>query len=131
MTSQERKQKVIREAYGKKWDNAKEKVDENGWGLGVRDFIGFGNYSTKVFGAGVLKYRPKSLDGIEINNGWTAVDEYGDLPAHLMQHKYDICWMKEDGNVYDYAVDALAVHAAWASDKITHYRVHNEVGPIY
>ena len=80
------KQKVIKNAYGEYWEKVKDYVDENGF---------INTYSTKI-SPHSLKYswvdievskkwiddkigdticfRPKSLQGIENNNGWIKIE---------------------------------------------------------
>lgn len=78
------KQKAIREAYGEHWETFKDLIDENG-------FVKRGNYylldhnfsyeyikenfyvSTEINQDKI--FRPKSLKGIEYNNGWIKIDE--------------------------------------------------------
>ena len=82
------KEEVIQEAYGKAWEFAKEFVDNNGWierskqsvylNIGswgvdrtpIKNFLGFNDYKGIEEGFSGTKYRPKSLRGIETNNGW-------------------------------------------------------------
>lgn len=140
MTSQERKQKVIREAYGEHWDKFKYLVDEDGY-VKQSDFhwidadelfrLDREHFYMAGYEMDVIRWRPFPLYGLENNSGWIRIEIYGDIPSLTSEEKYDICWMKEDGNIYDYAVDTLVIHAAWSVDQITHYRVHKEVGPIY
>ena len=60
------KEEVIKEAYGKYWEQVKGFVDENGR---------------------FLKYfRPISLDGIENNNGWIKIESEEDLPKKTIYY---------------------------------------------
>lgn len=67
-----------------KWEEISEFVDADGFAkskeLNPIDLsIPFKNILSKDFGCGVL-WRPKSLDGIETNNGWTSILSEKDLP---------------------------------------------------
>ena len=89
------KQEKIIEAYGDSWNIAKNFADENGWidrykqsaylNIGewgkdktpIKNFLGKNDY----FGLESKndKYRPKSLHGIETNNGWIKIESEDDL----------------------------------------------------
>jgi hypothetical protein len=75
------KQQAIQEAYGEYWETVKDYVDEDGWVN--RDFISHAN----TIGFDFISYftsfdtiRPKSLQGIENNNGWIKIKSDEDLP---------------------------------------------------
>ena len=88
MTNLEAKQEAIKKAYGEYWENVKDYVDENGWIYFVRS-NGFrldGKIPQEVDSYNG-KFRPKSLQGIENNNGWIKIESKDDLP-------------KEEGNYF-------------------------------
>jgi hypothetical protein len=68
------KQEKIREAYGEHFETVKDYVDENGWCNAY--FSGAGLFQHDViFKKGLIeKWRPKSLAGIEDNNGWIKIE---------------------------------------------------------
>ena len=76
------KQETIAKAYGEHWETVKDFVDENG-------LIRYDNYKYfKLFlfdrmvaydSKGVF-WIPKSLKGIENNNGWIKIESEADLP---------------------------------------------------
>lgn len=75
------KQETIQKAFGKHWEFVKTYVDENGW----CDDVWRGQLKTvyddldvKWFGS--TRFRPKSLTGIEHNNGWIKIESENDLP---------------------------------------------------
>jgi hypothetical protein len=74
------KQEKIIEAYGEHWETVKNHIDENGW-IYTCNFIFYCNfkYHEKGFGA-THRIRPKSLAGIEDNNGWIKIESEDDLP---------------------------------------------------
>jgi len=72
------KQKAIREAYGLEYIHS----DINGWmkyGMYVPNDLGFDNDEIDRHGDMFL-WRPKSLQGIENNNGWVKIENEADLP---------------------------------------------------
>lgn len=75
------KKEVIQQAYGEYWDQVKLIVDENGWfdmaySQQVNNFDPLWNDSDRKS----TKIRPKSLSGIENNNGWIKIESESDLP---------------------------------------------------
>lgn len=79
-----KKQEVIRKAYGEYWDGLKENIDHNGWvdSAWLDDIAVYldvkGGYDR--CGAVSLFIRPKSLSGIENNNGWISIESEDDFP---------------------------------------------------
>ena len=100
------KQEAIKKAYGEYWEQVKDYVDENGWIFHEKGF--YQNYKKFVspFEIGFSKddddnielhsdsfkktanfyWRPKSLNGIENNNGWVRVNNEADLPKFTIQY---------------------------------------------
>lgn len=90
-----KKQEAIRLAYGDKYESAKNILDENGWcnyqlnderelirGISPREMeCEYNNFKQDNVN---LKYfwRPKSLSGIETNNGWISILSEDDLPKY-------------------------------------------------
>ena len=81
MTNLEAKQEAIKNVYGECWEKVKGYVDENGWIDNSIPKFTFGQlknldleYKNDVF------FRPKSLQGIENNNGWIKIESEKDLP---------------------------------------------------
>ena len=72
MTNEKRKQEAIKKAYGDYWDNFSDCVDRNGMANLDRDFT-YEDMGLELQSNG--NWRPKSLDGIETNNGWIRIDE--------------------------------------------------------
>lgn len=86
MTAKETKIKEAYESAGVDWEQVKEYVDNNGW-LDISP----SNFSNELFTTlkpflrgcntkGALEYSPKSLSGIETNNGWITIESEKDLP---------------------------------------------------
>lgn len=77
------KQSIIQKAYGKYWEIVKGAVDDNGWCLGfydIRDIDKKSNWMSNNPAYAHL-WQPRSLKGIETNNGWYKVSAMTDLPS--------------------------------------------------
>lgn len=76
------KQKIIQEAYVNCWEDFKNYVDENGFVNCVKNrklsLIPYFEISEIEFNGNLV--RPKSLQGIEDNNGWIKIESENDLP---------------------------------------------------
>lgn len=76
----ENKQKAIEKAYGEHWESVKDYVDEDG-NLDKRLFTSASGIKYSDFDKILFEHftnftcRPKSLQGIETNNGWIKIDE--------------------------------------------------------
>ena len=85
MTNLEAKQEAIKNAYGEFLEKVKDYVDNDGWIDNSIPKFTFGQlknldleYKNDVF------FRPKSLQGIENNNGWIKIESEEDLPKNDM-----------------------------------------------
>ena len=139
MTPQTPKEIAIEKAYGEYWEQVKYHVDEDGWchyfcdegfssGINPEDAF---DYDIKNQNDEYYDWRPKSLSGIETNNGWHRIDEvglpkdYGDfwlktnddiLPAYFTLHRSCFATVDED----------------LENSSITHYQpIQNPDSPIY
>lgn len=70
------KQTAIRKAYGEYWEQVKDSIDDEGYILGNAKSLPKIEFDGDGFGY----IRPKSLQGIESNNGWT-IANVSDLPT--------------------------------------------------
>lgn len=80
------KEEKIQEAYGEYWEEIKEFINEDGW------MFYDNNEDLKQSGINLMVdirknisdedmfIRPKSLQGIENNNGWIKIESESDLP---------------------------------------------------
>jgi len=95
------KQNVIKEAYGDEYD-----WNEDGWliyGVDEASEFGyepFGEYETRNHIDGVYEWRPKSLSGIENNNGWIKIESESDLPKEQNVDCYFIFKGKIEAGIY-------------------------------
>lgn len=80
------KQEKIKEVYGNLFETHSHLIDPEGWlnngnendylTMGETNFLGDCDFKKDIF------FRPKSLQGIEDNNGWIKIESEKDLPAH-------------------------------------------------
>lgn len=102
------KEAVIISAYGAHWEIMKDYINDSGWcsrkviGHGVTsgftyEDAGFtiGDIDIKFGDSGCFDWRPKTLRGIEDNNGWTKVSSQDDLPQSPVG-MYDIIWRDKE-----------------------------------
>lgn len=71
------KQEIIQKAYGEYWDNLKDSVDENGY-ANLDNTFSYEDIGLEL--QDNENWRPKSLKGIESNNGWIKIESKNDLP---------------------------------------------------
>lgn len=147
-----KKQEVIRKAYGKFWDKVNHSIDENGWcimydensnlvspcflDLGMsRPFIDenieSGNFSEER----KLKWRPKSLHNLENNNGWISINNVEDLPKEGERCIYHIMVNNQtDGYaIYNYTLKSFCqIGTSLVISYVTHYQpIVKPLFPIY
>ena len=121
------KQEKIQEAYGKYWEVVYEYVDKNGWCSAY--------WKTKTYFQTEFtseKWRPKSLTGIEDNNGWIKIESEADLPKEGMHHS--ILLDSECINGYrNYDVIVFyEVNSKFRKKEISHYQpIEKPKPPIY
>ncbi|PPK99022.1 hypothetical protein [Parapedobacter indicus] len=84
MNNQEAKEKAIREAYGDLWETVKSDVNTTGWCTLFIMYVHDDNTDIDVVRDHIrhdpIKWRPKSLRGINSNNGWNRIDGLDSLP---------------------------------------------------
>jgi len=76
------KEEKIKEAYGEHYPQLSDSIDENGWSSNWNHFA---SLETRLFAKEDIeksngKWRLKSLQGIENNNGWTKIETKEGLP---------------------------------------------------
>lgn len=120
------KQEIIKQAYGEHWNKVCEYVDEKGWCVGYWNICEVLNGISKPRSQGT-KWRPKSLEGLEDNNGWIKIESYQDLPKETGHY-----WVKR-GN--DIGVNYIIVPESFYSGflhNLTHYKpVEKTKPPLY
>ena len=144
------KQEAIKKAYGEYWEQVKDYVDENGWIFHEKGF--YQNYKKFVspFEIGFSKddddnielhsdsfkktanfyWRPKSLNGIENNNGWVKIEGEDDLPKEYLP-----CFIINKHGMYSsYFKHGFFYHTGQLSTitSVTHYQpITQPKPPIY
>jgi hypothetical protein len=133
------KQEKIQEAYGEHWELVKNYVDENGW------FYSNSSEYVKIFHTicmsvlldprrqeDLCSYRPKSLSGIEDNNGWIKIESESDLPKEE-SIMYRLGMFLNDGRFHqDSNLCTLTTAIAALNWNYTHYQpVGKKKEPIY
>jgi hypothetical protein len=68
---------------------------------------------------GYFFYRPKSLEGIEDNNGWIKIKSEDDLPIENFLQKYHVA---NKSDVYTQPMSFKYVERRWLQGSITHYK---------
>ena len=128
MTNLEAKQEAIKNAYGECWEKVKDYVDNDGWINNSIPKFTFGQlknldleYKNDVF------FRPKSLQGIENNNGWIKIESEADLPNN------EKVWIYTSNNRVLISSKAVLNWVLKNPDnKITHYQpIEKPKPPIY
>lgn len=119
------KQEKIQEAYGEHWE-------EN-----VREEDGFLKYGGKQLDKendfweckewlGYYFYRPKSLQGIENNNGWIKIESEADLPK---EYGSDY-WVVFNGKILQ--INRNLNNTEFWKHNITHYQpINKPLKPLY
>lgn len=122
------KEKAIREAYGEHWEKVKTIIDENGW-VKDRKFDGllpiemeFDFHDNDFYD----KRRPKSLKGIETNNGWSLTSEK--LPDEDKVYVF----IRIDGELIEREFSFKKANPSTWEKVYTHWREKHEYPkPIY
>lgn len=113
------KLEAIKKAYGKHWENLKECIDENGWLLYRKSrpitLVSYFDVNDIEFDG--FCSRPKSLNGIEKNNGWIKIEDKDNVTGI---NSIDIVYT-DKGNIYSYATfcNFSSIHDL---EKITHFQ---------
>jgi len=129
------KQEAINKAYG----FLNQFIDSDGWatyGCAENSEFGiepFGEYETRNHVDAVYEWRPKSLQGIENNNGWIKIESEADLPK-----EYKFYWIKTQLNSEFIAWcrpnERLFIHNDGETEfkYITHYQpIQKPLKPLY
>jgi hypothetical protein len=87
------KEEKIKEAYGEYFNELSDIISDDGWVSFHEDKnrlrnVFHNNENIEVSPNDNNNWRPKSLQGIENNNGWTKIETKEDLPEHWGE--YDV-----------------------------------------
>lgn len=119
------KEEIIKEAWGVHYAYD---IDENGF----RKYSEFDKYHLEQWGNEYFEksyneiskewcVRPKSLSGIETNNGWTKIESESDLPSNDFEYKVGTM-VGEKFYLSKGVYEKDEVVRSWYSNKITHYQ---------
>lgn len=122
------KQEKIKEAYGNYADVAMELCDENGWISKQHYYTYFPqDREEKMFASTMV--RPKSLSGIENNNGWVKIESENDLPKENEQHYWTIT--ENNPDIKERYFNKF-FNEYKGEGKVTHYQpIEKPQSPIY
>ena len=111
------KEEKIKEAYGEYWEIVKNYLDEYGWCriFGKDQFAELEGYDKD--NSNEINWRPKSLQGIENNNGWIKIEEKLNTKWN---DSFDIVFT-DKGNIYTYAT-YCNFSSIYELEKITHFQ---------
>ena len=141
MTNLEAKQEAIKNAYDEHWERLNNFINEDGVFIGDTDMISDELFNEWAFiGSSkdinseklISGSRPKSLQGIENNNGWIRIESEADLPKEGMHHS--ILLDSECINGYrNYDVIVFyEVNSKFRKKEISHYQpIEKPKPPIY
>ena len=130
-----KKEQAIKNAYGEYWEAVKDYVDENGW-IGFDEWFKFVGHKidydckpNQIY----YCHRPKSLKGIEDNNGWNLIDELLPEPSteyHVIKNgKISKCFYIKDNRWF---VDGNNFPKTSELHGITHWKpIQKPLNPIY
>lgn len=134
----ENKQKAIQEAYGEHWDLVCKIVDSDGWlfysnghlkEYGVEPF---GEYEEQNQGGNLTLWRPKSLQGIENNNGWIKIESESDLPSEKIKVWFFTFGEEKIGTFHPLLKEFRTESNIYNYGSVTHYQpIIKPKPPIY
>lgn len=127
-----KKQEVIRLAWGDLYDKIKDRVDLSGWCRGDEyfneiftgcklDLETFNNYDPHS----CYWKSPKSLQGIENNNGWFSIEEHG-LPIGTFEFLIHEDYRKKD----EVTTKFLTINQALIDNKDMAWHVYSHYKPL-
>lgn len=128
------KQEKIQEAYGQHWEIVKDYVDNNGQcdKLSLFKFtnLRYNDFDCLFIHTANNYMLPKSLQGIEDNNGWIKIESENDLPNDEM----DNYWLSNGDHVYNYVYSSDEIEWEYKSNpnNFTHYQpIKKPLKPLY
>ncbi|KUY28050.1 hypothetical protein [Elizabethkingia ursingii] len=139
MNSQNSKTEAIKAAYGEHWDKLSEEAKD--FVLSNDGYVSYWHWShfnmdfdfdLKTSGL----YRPKSLSGIETNNGWTRIESEEDLPKEAIE-----CYFIAGEEIYKGWYNLISFNGRlkpnsvvinFSNDMVTHYQpIETPKPPIF
>jgi hypothetical protein len=124
------KEEIIAKAYGKYWEQVKNYVNLNGW-VKITD-IKDNNINDEIYNLSIdviespRRIRPKSLQGIENNNGWIKIESENDLP----KEDVDYWVVNADGEIVE--MEYFQKYKSFTEEDVSHYQpIVKPLNPIY
>lgn len=129
------KEEKIKEAWDFVWDKLNDTskqcaLKNNGFISGIlsNDL----NHSFTTFNTDITAWRPKSLQGIENNNGWIKIESEADLPKDNGITDYHVFMFTNQYKYIRRTYKKNQVKELWEQEEITHYqRIEKPKPPIY
>jgi len=124
------KEEKIKEAWGKNYEEFKEHIDENGWAIypHFQKHEMIESVRPLEFQENGSCWRPKSLQGIENNNGWIKIESEEDLPKNSGHYLI----MVNNEVKIDLWVNYQNKFELWNKNSVTHYQpIEKPKPPIY
>ena len=123
------KEEKIKECWGSLWGEVKSHIDENGFvseGVLMPDNF-CRNNDVQYIAPNFEYWRPKSLSGIENNNGWIKIESEDDLPKDYSTEQFYL-WLWTNNGFYE-----MQDYKKWKLHydhlEITHYQLKPIVKP--
>lgn len=133
------KEELIKEAWGEYYDIVKDKLNTNGW-------YSYFSLDNKVRLSNCSQFkdlildehkeipllRPKSLQGIENNNGWIKIESEEDLPKNFNRYEFKLYYWTNNGLYESEDYKRWKIH--YNHLEVTHYRlepIFNTNPPLY
>lgn len=129
------KQEVIQEAWGENYEEFKDNIDDNGWAIypHSQKHEMIENIRPIEFRFNSSDFRPKSLAGIETNNGWTRIESEADLLNIIGKYEH-VFLMGIDGEIgigFTIVLNDKVSRKYWL-ENATHYQpIIKPQSPIY
>ena len=131
------KEEKIQEAYGEHYHRIRHHVNENGW-VDTQTFslarkgIEFEQYKKRSNTYLGFYNRPKSLQGIENNNGWTKIESGDDLPKIKGNYLVIDKFLETNPSIAFYDPKAVIFLMSSWYEKYSHYQlIINPPEPLY
>lgn len=126
------KAEAIRKAYGEYWEQLSPQakkcaLEHNGY---ISPIIsGIGNIPREFVTFNDLGFRPRTIVGIEHNNGWIRIGSEEDLPPLEDDSEF---WIANKNGIFGFTAYSLQVQRKWENKTLTHYqKVVKPEKPIY
>jgi len=131
------KSEAIRKAYGELYEVMKENINHTTGSYLIESthFYDKDNlykrelFDVREYSESLLVITPKSLQGIETNNGWVRIESEEDLP--LLDDESEF-WIANENEIFDFTAYSLQVQRKWENKTLTHYQpIVKPEKPIY